>query len=172
MRTYPITLTVNRERTTLEVPANRTLLELLKADLHLASVKNGCGIGECGACTVILNGQPVNACLVLAVEADGASIETIEGAAEGGALSDLQQAFVDFGAIQCGFCTPGMLMSARALLLPQPQADRDEIVEAIAGNLCRCTGYEPIIAGGRGGGRGGEAATSPSAWLRRTSVSR
>jgi CO/xanthine dehydrogenase Mo-binding subunit/aerobic-type carbon monoxide dehydrogenase small subunit (CoxS/CutS family) len=145
MRTYPIALTVNRETTTLEVPAHRTLLELLKEDLHLASVKLGCGIGECGACTVIMNGQPVNACLVLAVEADGAVIATAEGAAEDGVLSQLQQAFIDFGAIQCGFCTPGVVNSARALLLHNPMPSRAEIVEALAGNFCRCTGYEPII---------------------------
>ena len=163
MRTYPITLTVNRERTTLEVPANRTLLELLKADLHLASVKLGCGIGECGACTVIMNGQPVNACLVLAVEADGAVIETAEGAAEGGALCELQQAFIDFGAIQCGFCTPGVLNSARALLLRNPKPTRAEIVEALAGNFCRCTGYEPIIQAVEAVARGGYRSPEPAA---------
>ena len=163
MRTYPITLTVNRERTTLEVPANRTLLELLKADLHLASVKLGCGIGECGACTVIMNGQPINACLVLAVEADGAMIETAEGAAEGGALCELQQAFIDFGAIQCGFCTPGVLNSARALLLRNPKPTRAEIVEALAGNFCRCTGYEPIIQAVEAVARGGYHSPEPAA---------
>jgi CO/xanthine dehydrogenase Mo-binding subunit/aerobic-type carbon monoxide dehydrogenase small subunit (CoxS/CutS family) len=146
MDTYPIALTINGERATLEVPANRTLLELLKGDLHLDSVKEGCGIGECGACTVRLDGRAVNACLVLAVEADGAVIETAEAEAPGlGLLSDLQQALIDFGAIQCGFCTPGMINSARALLRRDPHPTREAIVEALSGNLCRCTGYEPLI---------------------------
>jgi CO/xanthine dehydrogenase Mo-binding subunit/aerobic-type carbon monoxide dehydrogenase small subunit (CoxS/CutS family) len=144
MKTYPITLTVNGETTSLEVPPHRTLLQLLKGDIHTDSVKEGCGIGECGACTVLLDGQPVNACLVLAVEADGSEIRTTEG--EGfDELSDLQQALIDFGGIQCGFCTPGMVASARALLEANPNPTRDEIVEALAGNYCRCTGYEPII---------------------------
>ncbi|MCX7018489.1 MAG: molybdopterin-dependent oxidoreductase [bacterium] len=140
-----ITLTINGQRTALEVPPSRTLLELLKGDLHLTGAKLGCGIGECGTCTVIMNGRPVNACLVLAVEADGSDIRTIEGESDGEHMSDLQQAFIDFGAIQCGFCTPGMIMSARALLMRNRNPTRDEIVEAIAGNLCRCTGYKPII---------------------------
>jgi len=142
---HEITLTVNGEKYTLEVPANRTLLQLLKGDLHHTSIKEGCGIGECGVCTVILDGKPVNSCLVLAVEVDGSEIVTAEGESSGDSLSDLQQAFIDFGAIQCGFCTPGMLMSARALLQRNPTPTRDEIIEALAGNLCRCTGYEPII---------------------------
>ncbi len=146
MKTHAITLTVNGATSTLEVPAERTLLELLKGGFHLQSVKGGCGIGECGVCTVVMNGRPVNACLVLAVEADGAVIETAEGMTEDlGVLSDLQQAFIDFGAVQCGFCTPGMLNSARALLAANPHPSREEIVEALSGNLCRCTGYEPII---------------------------
>ncbi len=169
MKTYPITLTVNGEKASLEVPANRTLLDLLKWDLHNASVKTGCGIGECGACTVILNGQPVNACLILAVEADGAMISTAESAADDGALSELQQAFIDFGAIQCGFCTAGMLNSARALLDRNPSPNRGEIVESLAGNFCRCTGYEPFIlaveavaaARPNGGYRPADPATPP-----------
>jgi CO/xanthine dehydrogenase Mo-binding subunit/aerobic-type carbon monoxide dehydrogenase small subunit (CoxS/CutS family) len=140
-----ITLTVNGEKCTLEVPPDRTLLELLKGSLHTHSVKTGCGIGECGACTVIVDGEPVNSCLVLAVEADGCDIRTVEGEANGDTLSDLQQAFIDFGATQCGFCTPGMIMSARALLMRNPNPTREEITEAISGNLCRCTGYVPII---------------------------
>jgi len=146
MNTYPITLTVNGERTSLEVPADRTLLDLLAGDLHRHSVKTGCGIGQCGACTVIMDGRPVNSCLVLAVEADGTVIETAEGAQKDlGVISELQQALVDFGAIQCGFCTPGMLNSARALLSKNPRPAREEIVEALAGNYCRCTGYEALI---------------------------
>jgi CO/xanthine dehydrogenase Mo-binding subunit/aerobic-type carbon monoxide dehydrogenase small subunit (CoxS/CutS family) len=165
MTTYPITLTVNGEKCTLEVPADRSLLELLKGDLHQKSVKSGCYIGECGLCTVIMDGRPVNACLVLAVEADGAVIETAESATkEPGVLSELQQAFVDFGAIQCGFCTPGMLNSARALLQRNPHPGREEIVEALAGNYCRCTGYEPIIQAVEAVAKGGyRAAPAPAA---------
>jgi CO/xanthine dehydrogenase Mo-binding subunit/aerobic-type carbon monoxide dehydrogenase small subunit (CoxS/CutS family) len=145
MPAHPITLTVNGETVTLEVPAERTLLELLKSRLHLGGVKGGCGIGECGACTVLLDGEPVNACLVLAVEADGSRVETAEAALAGDALSDLQQSLIDFGAIQCGFCTPGVLASARALLARNPRPTREEITAAMAGNYCRCTGYEPIV---------------------------
>ncbi|MBI4861106.1 MAG: molybdopterin-dependent oxidoreductase [Candidatus Riflebacteria bacterium] len=168
MKTYPITLSINGEKTYLEVPPDRTLLAALKGDLHRHSVKEGCGIGECGACTVIMNGAPVNACLVLAVEGDGATIETAEGATCPDGLSDLQQAFIDFGAIQCGFCTPGMLNSARALLRRNPTPTREEIVEALSGNYCRCTGYQPFIeaveAVVEGRSRGGyEATPQPSA---------
>ena len=146
MKTYPISLTVDGEPVSLEVPARRTLLQLLKGDLHRHSVKSGCGIGECGVCTVLLDGRPVNACLVLAVEADGAVVETAESATPApGVLSDLQQAFIDFGAVQCGFCTPGMIMSAKALLDEKQHPTEDEIKEGIAGNLCRCTGYVKII---------------------------
>lgn len=147
MKTYPIALTINGEKTLLEVPAHRTLLDLLKTTLHHDAAKLGCGIGECGACTVLLDGKPVNACLVLAIEADGANIETGEGArdSETDTLLDLQQAFIDFGAIQCGFCTSGMLNSARALLAKNPDPTHDQIAEAIAGNYCRCTGYLPFI---------------------------
>jgi CO/xanthine dehydrogenase Mo-binding subunit/aerobic-type carbon monoxide dehydrogenase small subunit (CoxS/CutS family) len=164
MKTYPITLTVNGETSTLEVPADRTLLELLKDDLHRKSIKSGCYIGECGACTVILDGRPVNACMILAVEADGAVIQTAEAETEQlGVLSALQQAFVDFGAIQCGFCTPGMLNSARALLGRNPHPTREEIVEALAGNYCRCTGYEPIIQAVEAVAKGGYRATPAAA---------
>jgi len=144
--TYAIRLTVNGHVETADVPASMTLLELLRERLHLTGTKEGCGIGECGACTVLLDGKPVTSCLVLAVEVDGCTVETIEGEASDGELSTLQQAFVDGGAIQCGFCTPGMIMSARALLRRNPDPSDKEIVEAIAGNLCRCTGYEAIVA--------------------------
>jgi aerobic-type carbon monoxide dehydrogenase small subunit (CoxS/CutS family) len=154
---HTVSFRVNGERQTANVPATTTLLELLRERLHLTGTKEGCGIGECGACTVLLDGAPVTACLILAVEVDGCSIETIEGEAHEGQLSVLQQALIDAGAIQCGFCTPGMIMSARALLSRNPDPTDEEIVEAIAGNLCRCTGYEAIldairIAADRAGG--------------------
>jgi CO/xanthine dehydrogenase Mo-binding subunit/aerobic-type carbon monoxide dehydrogenase small subunit (CoxS/CutS family) len=148
MTTYPVTLTVNGRVRTVTVPAERRLIDLLREDLHLPSVKLGCGVGECGACTVIMAGRPVDACLVLALEGDGSVIETAEGAGGnvvGGALSELQASLIDAGAIQCGFCTPGVVNSARALLRDNPAPSRDEIVEALAGNYCRCTGYEPIV---------------------------
>ena len=143
---HEITLTVNGQRERAKVPASMTLLELLREPLHLTGTKEGCGIGECGACTVLLDGVAVTACLVLAVEADGCEVRTIEGEAHDGELSALQKAFIDAGAVQCGFCTPGMIMSACALLERNPNPSDDEIVEAIAGNLCRCTGYEAIVS--------------------------
>lgn len=127
------------------MPAHRTLLEVLRGDLFLTGTKEGCGEGECGACTVLLDGRPVNACLTLAVEVEGRSVRTIEGESEGPELSSLQDAFVKNHALQCGFCTPGMVMSARALLERNPSPSEEEIKDAIAGNLCRCTGYQPII---------------------------
>ncbi|MCK5585175.1 (2Fe-2S)-binding protein [Candidatus Bipolaricaulota bacterium] len=143
---YDIRFTVNGQPEHATVPATMTLLDLLRDRLALTGTKEGCGIGECGACTVLLDGKPITSCLMLAVEADGHDIETIEGEAVGGGLSVLQQAFIDTGAIQCGFCTPGMIMSARGLLNRTPDPSDENIVEAIAGNLCRCTGYEAIIA--------------------------
>lgn len=146
---------VNGHEETAVVPAGMTLLEFVRGRLHLTGTKEGCGIGECGACTVLLDGKPVTACLVLAVEADGASVDTIEGEAADGELSALQKAFVETGAVQCGFCTPGMIMSARGLLRRRPNPTDDEIVEAIAGNLCRCTGYEAILRAVRLASKGG-----------------
>lgn len=143
---HDIELRVNGQAERASVPAGMTLLELLRDRLALTGAKEGCGIGECGACTVLLDGKPVTACLVLAVEADGLDVRTIEGEATDGELSALQRAFVDAGAVQCGFCSPGMIMSARALLQRSPHPTDEEIVEAIAGNLCRCTGYEAILA--------------------------
>ena len=140
-----ISLAINGHDTRVVVDQQLTLLQLLRDKLYLTGAKEGCGVGECGACSVIMNGRTVNACLVLAVEAAGAHIETIEGEGEGDELSALQDAFVRHGAIQCGFCTPGMIMSARELLRRNPRPDRAAIVEAISGNLCRCTGYLPII---------------------------
>ena len=142
---HEIHFSVNGQAEHASVPATMTLLDLLRDRLALTGTKEGCGIGECGACTVLVDGRPVTSCLMLAVEADGHRIETIEGEAIGGELSILQQAFIDAGAIQCGFCTPGMIMSARGLLNRTPDPTDDEIIEAIAGNLCRCTGYEAIV---------------------------
>ena len=143
--TKRIRLKVNGRDATVTVPVHMTLLQALREKLFLTGAKEGCGVGECGACTVIIDGRAVNACLVLAVSADGSEVRTIEGEASGGRLSRLQEAFIEHGALQCGFCTPGMIMSARELLDRKPGPTRDEIVEAIAGNLCRCTGYQPII---------------------------
>ena len=142
---YDIRFTVNGQSEHATVPATMTLLDLLRDRLALTGTKEGCGIGECGACTVLLDEKPVTSCLILAVEADGHDIKTIEGEAVDGDLSVLQQAFIDAGAIQCGFCTPGMIMSARGLLNRTLAPSDEDIVEAIAGNLCRCTGYESIV---------------------------
>ncbi len=129
----------------LEVDDSRRLLDILREELGLTGTKEGCGIGECGACTVIMNGEAVNSCLILAAQVNGAKIETVENLEKEDRLSKLQQAFVENGAIQCGFCTPGMLMSAKALLDKNPHPTKNEILEALEGNLCRCTGYLPII---------------------------
>ncbi|HHE65524.1 MAG TPA: (2Fe-2S)-binding protein [Bacteroidetes bacterium] len=138
-------LKVNGKDYKIEVDDSKRLLDILRDDLGLTGVKEGCGIGECGACTVIMNGDAVNSCLVLAVQANCAEIETVENLEQDNVLSRLQQAFVDNGAIQCGFCTPGMLMSAKALLDKNPHPNEAEIKEALEGNLCRCTGYIPIF---------------------------
>jgi aerobic carbon-monoxide dehydrogenase small subunit len=138
-------LTVNGDEYQLFVDVNRTLLQVIREDIGLTGTKNGCGAGECGACTVLLNNEPVNSCLVLAHEAEGQDVVTIEGLAQGGVLHPVQEAFVEQGAIQCGFCTPGMVISAKALLERKPNPTRDEIVHGLKGNLCRCTGYVKII---------------------------
>jgi carbon-monoxide dehydrogenase small subunit len=138
-------LTVNGTSYELDVPVNRTLIEVLRRDLHLTGTKSACNEGECGACTVHMNGRSVNACLVLAVEADGSRITTIEGIARPGELHPLQQAFIEEGAVQCGYCTPGMIMQALDLLARNPSPREHEIREGMAGNLCRCTGYEQIV---------------------------
>ncbi len=140
-----IRVTVNGRPYTVEVPTNMLLQQLLKEKLALTGTKRGCGRGECGACTVFMDGRPVNSCLTLAIEADGAELQTVEGMAAGQDLSDLQRAFIRHGAIQCGFCTPGMLISGEGVLQRSAEPSDEEIVEAIAGNLCRCTGYTPII---------------------------
>jgi len=140
-----ITLNVNGRARDLAVEPNRTLLDVLRQDLELTGTKRGCDLGECGSCTVILNGKPVNSCLVLAVQANGAEILTIEGLAGPSGLHPVQQAFVDKGAIQCGFCTPGMILSATHLLQKNPKPSEEEIRTALSGNLCRCTGYQKIV---------------------------
>lgn len=140
-----IKLTINGNEYKRDVKPNRNLLHFLREDLGLTGTKEGCGAGECGACTVIMDGEPVNSCLVLAAEADGSDIETVEGEAEAGELSDLQQALHDHHAVQCGFCTPGMVMSIKDLLRRNAKPDKEEIRNAIEGNLCRCTGYEQIV---------------------------
>lgn len=140
-----VQLVVNGESVEAAVEPNQTLLQFLREDLGLTGTKHGCGLGDCGACTVILDGKPVNACLVLAVQARGREVLTIEGLAENGKLHPIQQAFVDKGAIQCGFCTPGMILSAKALLDEKPEPSEPEIRTAISGNLCRCTGYQKIV---------------------------
>lgn len=140
-----ITVKVNGATECLDVPANMTLLQMLREKLALTGTKNGCEAGECGACTVLLDGEPVNSCMVLAVEVDGCEVLTVEGLAPEGELSLIQQAFVEHNAVQCGFCTPGMLMSAHALLQRNPDPTEAEIKQALVGNLCRCTGYVRII---------------------------
>ena len=127
------------------VPAFATLLDVLREDLELTGTKYGCGEGECGACSVLLDGDVVNACLVLALECEGSEVVTVEGLTAGGELHPIQKAFVDHGAIQCGFCTPGMIMATHALLQKNPSPSEDEIKRALEGNLCRCTGYRKII---------------------------
>ncbi|SHI15013.1 (2Fe-2S)-binding protein [Sporanaerobacter acetigenes] len=140
-----ISLMVNGENKTLDVEEDKRLLDFLRDDLGLIGVKEGCGEGECGACTVIMDGQAVVSCLVMAFQADGSHITTIEGLAKNGELHPIQKAFIDSGAVQCGFCTPGMILSAKALLDKNPHPTREEIREGLSGNLCRCTGYNKIV---------------------------
>ena len=141
-----ITISVNGEPHELAVEPWRTLLDVLREDLELTGVKKGCDRGDCGACTVLLDGRPVTSCMLLAVKASGHDIQTIEGLAQDGQLHPLQQAFVEQGAIQCGFCTPGMVLAAKGLLDENPHPTEDEVLAALAGNLCRCTGYAKIVA--------------------------
>ena len=142
---HSISLIVNGTEELLQIPSNMTLLHALRERLGYTGTKNGCEAGECGACTVLLDGEPINSCLVLAVELDGREITTIEGLTNEGQLTPLQQAFADLNAVQCGYCTPGMLMAATALLHRNPDPSEIEIQEAMVGNLCRCTGYQRII---------------------------
>lgn len=140
-----VNLTVNGEKVTVSCPSNTRLLDLLRDYLHLTGTKEGCGIGECGACTVIMDKKAVNSCLVLAGSVEGSEIITIEGLEKDGELHPIQEAFVRSNAIQCGFCTPGMVMSAKALLDENPNPTEEEIKVGISGNLCRCTGYKQIV---------------------------
>lgn len=145
MSKHKISLTVNGQHYKLEVEANQTLLRLLREDLNLTGTKCACERGDCGTCTVLLDGVPVKSCLVLAVEADGREVTTIEGLAKDGQLTPIQQAFIKHGAMQCGFCTPAFILAAHALLKRNPKPTEEEIKEAIGGILCRCTGYRQII---------------------------
>jgi len=142
---YDISFILNNEQVHISVDPHKTLLDMIREDLDLTGAKEGCGAGECGACTVLVNNRPINACLMLAVEADGQEIITIEGLSTGEELDELQESFIDHAALQCGYCTPGMIMSAKALLMKNPTPTETEVKKAISGNLCRCTGYKKII---------------------------
>lgn len=139
-----MTLSVNGEPHTVSFPAHHTLLEVLRERLHLCGTKHGCELGECGTCTVLLEGEPVLSCLVLATDAEGADVETVEGLHRGGELHPLQETFADMSAAQCGYCTPGMLMASKWLLERKPDPSDEEVAECLSGNLCRCTGYHKI----------------------------
>ncbi|OHE31240.1 MAG: (2Fe-2S)-binding protein [Syntrophobacterales bacterium RIFOXYC2_FULL_60_23] len=145
LKRYSLTLTVNNETHAVTASPNRTLLEVLREDLHLTGAKESCGEGVCGACTVLVDGQPVRSCLTLAMAMEGKKITTIEGLAQGGQLHPIQAAFVEHHAIQCGFCSPGMILTAYALLRENQNPTEAEIRHAIAGNVCRCTGYAKIV---------------------------
>ncbi|HEV2968087.1 MAG TPA: (2Fe-2S)-binding protein [Candidatus Dormibacteraeota bacterium] len=140
-----MTLDVNGERRELLLPVHKTLLEVLREDMQLTGTKHGCELGECGTCTVLVDGKPQLSCLLLPIQVEQRAITTIEGMASGSDLHPLQQAFAELGAAQCGYCTPGILLSAKSLLESNPQPSREEIREALAGNLCRCTGYIKIL---------------------------
>ena len=144
---YPLRFTLNGEEKSLDIDPGISVLKLIRDILDLKGTKEGCGIGECGACTVVVDGKAVNACLMFAAQLDGRDVLTVEGLSKDDVLHPIQQSFIEHHAVQCGFCTPGILMSTRALLEENPKPERNEIVKAISGNLCRCTGYQSIIAG-------------------------
>ena len=143
---FDLTFTLNGTRRTIEVEARTTLLEMLREGLLLTGTKEACGVGECGSCMVLLDGAPTPSCLVLAADAGGRMIETVEGLASDGVLDEVQSAFVEAGALQCGFCTPGMVVTAKALLRDHPEATSDEIKQALSGVLCRCGSYTKIMS--------------------------
>lgn len=145
MQTKKVVFKVNGKEVNIEVDARETLLEVLRNRLHLTGTKKGCEVGECGACTVIINGETVNSCIYLAIWVDGKEVRTIEGEEKNGNLSRVQQAFVDEGAVQCGFCTPGFVMSATVLVESKKKLSRDELKKGMSGNMCRCTGYQNIV---------------------------
>jgi len=145
MAKHSVTTTINGDETEFNCDTHNTLMDVLRSELHMTGTKNGCGTGDCGACTVIMNGRSVNSCLVLGVEVDGAEIETVEGMAQGGTLHPLQQKFLDHAALQCGICTPGIITQAKAFLEKNPDPTETELRFGLAGNLCRCTGYDKII---------------------------
>ena len=145
MALHRIQLTVNDELEQVDVPSNMTLLAMLREKLTLTGTKNGCSTGDCGACTVLINGEPVNSCMILAVECNGAQVTTVEGLPQDGKLDPIQDALIEAGGVQCGFCIPGVLISSRALLDRNPNPTEEEIRLALVGNLCRCTGYVRII---------------------------
>jgi len=145
MSKLTIELTINGKKRKVETTPSTRLLDLLRDDLHLIGTKEGCGKGECGACTVIMNGELIASCLVLAPQADGAVITTIEGIGEGENLDPIQEAFIETGAVQCGFCTPGMILATKKLLEENAYPSEEEIKRGISGNLCRCTGYQKIF---------------------------
>jgi carbon-monoxide dehydrogenase small subunit len=145
VKRYLVTINVNGDNYTRVVKANTLLVNFLRDELDLTGTKKGCELGDCGSCTVLMDGKPVNSCIVLAVEADGREITTIEGLAQSDKLDKIQESFVENAAVQCGYCTPGMIMSAKALLTRNPHPTEEEVREAIAGNLCRCTGYVNIV---------------------------
>ena len=142
---YHLCFTLNGAETSLDIDPGMSALELIRDTLDLKGTKEGCGIGECGACTVVVDGKAVNACLMFAAQLEGRDVLTVEGLSKDDALHPIQQSFIEHHAVQCGFCTPGILMSTHALLEENPQPERDEIVKAVSGNLCRCTGYKSII---------------------------
>jgi len=145
MERYNVNLQVNGELMELNVRAGETLLETLRDRLELTGAKEGCGLGACGSCTVLINGFPTRSCIVLTSELDGAEVESIEGLAEGTHLDPLQESFMEKGAVQCGFCTPGMIMTAKGLLNRNPKANKGDIIRTMSSNLCRCTGYKKIV---------------------------
>jgi len=154
VKRYLITLSVNGDAHTVLVKGNAILVNVLREELNLTGTKKGCELGDCGSCTVLLDGKPVDSCMILAVEADGREITTIEGVAANGKLDIIQESMINHAAVQCGYCTPGMVLSAKALLTKNPHPSEVEVREAIAGNLCRCTGYvhivEAVLAASRG----------------------